>query len=255
MTDKRPEAAASPPDTGTTPVLPVKLRPELRRIQRFGWGLFLVWSAILVAVAVVKPDPYAGSWRLVLELLFLGQAVSIADGIADGFGSAYLMFQNGLQDIVLVLILYPWVVAAYEGVAGYRPLRRTIERVRRIAEANRKVVEPWGVIGLWAFVFFPFWSTGALVGSVVGYLLGMRTPVVFSTVFAGHLVSVASLVWLFDSTRDMLASLERGWVRFLPWVVLAVLFLGTLAWKAIKSAFAATRSGTSRNGPSRSRQR
>ena len=216
---------------------PVRMRPELRIIHRTGWIIFAVWATVLIVWAVIDPEPYAQGWRLVLELLFLGRAVSIADGIASGFGSVYLMFQNGLEDIILLLILYPWVVSAYEGVSGHRLLRGTIGRVRRTAEANRKVVEPWGVVGLWTFVFFPFWSTGALVGGVVGYLLGMRTWVVFSSVFAGHLLSVASLVWLFDSTREMLASFEQGSVRFLPWVVLLVLISGTLAWRGLKKLF------------------
>jgi len=214
--------------------LKVALRPQLRLIHRFGWSLFLVWSVALVAWAIVQPEPYAHGWRLVLELLFLGRAISIADGLVSGFGPVYLVFQNGLEDIILLLVLYPWVVAAYEGVSGHRMLKGTIERVRRTAEANRKVVEPWGVIGLWTFVFFPFWSTGALVGGVVGYLLGMRTWVVFTSVFAGHVLSVISLVWFFDQTRNVLATFGQGWVRFLPWIVLAALLLGTLAWRGMR---------------------
>ena len=146
---------------------------------------------------------------------------------------------------MLLLILYPWVVAAYEGVSGHRLLRGTVERVRRTAEKNRKVVEPWGVVGLLTFVFFPFWSTGALVGGVVGYLLGMRTWVVFTSVFAGHLLSVASLVWLFKLFRDMLATFEHGWVRFLPWIVLLALLLITLLWRGMKHVFG--RGGTRKN--------
>ena len=210
------------------------MRPELRRIHRVGWGLFLAWAGALIAWGVVQPEPYADGWRLVLELLFLGRLVSIADGIANGFSSAYLLLQNGLEDIVLLLVMYPWVVAAYEGVGGHRWLKGTIDRVRRAAEANRKVVEPWGVLGLWVFVFFPFWSTGALVGGVVGYLLGMRTWLVFTSVITGHLVSVVSLVWFFDGTREVLASFEQGWVRFLPWAVLALLLLGTLLWRGVR---------------------
>ena len=233
MTDELPDNA---PEANMEDLLYANLsmRPELRRLHRIGWSICLGWVTALVIWATVEPEPYAQGWRLVLELLFLGRAVSIADGIASGFGSLYLVFQNGLEDIILLLILYPWVVAAYEGVSGHRLLRGTIERVRRTAEANRRVIEPWGVIGLWTFVFFPFWSTGALVGGVVGYLLGMRTWVVFSSVFAGHLLSVASLVWLFDLFREMLASFEHGWVKFLPWVVLLVLLLITLSWRGMR---------------------
>lgn len=221
------------------------MRRELRRIHRVGWSIFAFWAAVLIIWAVIDPEPYAQGWRLVLELLFLGRAISIADGIASGFSSIYLVFQNGLEDIILLLVLYPWVVAAYEGVSGHRLLRGTIERVRRTAEKNQKVVEPWGVVGLWTFVFFPFWSTGALVGGVVGYLLGMRTWVVFTSVFAGHVLSVASLVWLFDLFREMLATFEQGWVKFLPWIVLLALLLITLLWRGLKKVF--SRGGTREN--------
>jgi uncharacterized membrane protein len=207
------------------------LRPELRRIHRAGWLLFAVWAGVLVVWALIRPDPYAQGWRLVLELLFLGRAVSIADGVASGFSNIYLLFQNGLEDVVLLLVFYPWVVAAYEGVSEHQLLDKTVARVRRTAEANRRVVEPFGVVGLWAFVFFPFWSTGALVGGVVGYLLGMRTWLVFTSVIAGHLLSVVALIWFFDVTKDVLASFGQGWVRFLPWAVIGALLLGTLVWR------------------------
>ena len=235
MSDDKHEEASVPDSTDLLSVQ-LTLRPALKQMQRFGWGLLAAWSVTLVAIAIIQPDPYAQGWRLVLELLFLGRAVSIADGIASGFGRVYLLFQNGLEDVVLLLLIYPWVVAAYEGVSGRRFIRITVARVRRIAETNRSVVEPWGVMGLWAFVFFPFWSTGALVGSVVGYILGMRTWVVLMSVFTGHFLSVVSLVWFFDFTHSTLAALEHGWVRFLPWVVLAGLFFGTLAWRGVRRA-------------------
>ncbi len=234
MTKERLEVV-EPADTGISPGMNVKFRPELRRIQRVGWSLFLVWASALIVCGLIWPEPYAHGWRLVLELLFLGRAVSIADGIARGFSPIYLMFQNSIEDIVLLLVLYPLVVAVYEGVAGHRVLRRTVDRVRRTAEASRAVVEPWGVVGLCMFVFFPFWSTGALVGSVIGYLLGMRTWVVFTSVFTAHFLSVAALVWFFDFTRTTLATFEHGWIRFLPWAVLVLLILGTLTWRGFRS--------------------
>jgi hypothetical protein len=49
-------------------------------------------------------------------------------------------------------------------------------------------------------------------------------------------LSVAALVWFFDFTRETLATFEHGWVRFLPWVVLALLFFGTLAWRGSRKA-------------------
>lgn len=202
-------------------------------ISHAGWCLLAAWTVTLVTWGVVRPDPYAQGWRLVLELAFLGRLVSIADGVASGFSPTYLLIQSGTQDVVLLLIVYPWAVAAYQGSSRRGLLSGSVDRVRRTAERHRKVVEPLGVIGLWVFVFFPFWSTGALVGGVVGYLLGMRTWTVFLAVFSGHVVSVVSLVWFLDSARVVMEAFNTGLVRFLPWMVLGLLVLMGFVGRAI----------------------
>lgn len=172
---------------------------------------------------------------MVLELAFLGRLVSIADGVANGFSTSYLLFQSGLQDVILLLVAYPWVVSAYEGSSKKGLLAGAIDRARRSAERNHRFVEPLGVVGLWAFVFFPFWSTGALVGGIVGYLLGIRTWLVFVSVLTGHLLSVVSILWFFDSLRGFLERLDQGLIRFLPWMVLAVLFGSSMLIRALRS--------------------
>lgn len=55
-------------------------RAPLRRIALAGLLLLAIWAAVLVAFAVLRPDPYAHSWRLVLELMFLGILVSVSEG-------------------------------------------------------------------------------------------------------------------------------------------------------------------------------
>lgn len=207
---------------------------HLRRIHRAGWVLFVVWATTLVAWGVVHPAPYADGWRLVLELMFVGRAVSIADGITSGFSNLYLLIQNGLEDIILLLILYPWIVTAFEKGLKENWIGRRIENVRKTAEGHKKVVESFGVLGLWVLVFFPFWSTGALVGGVVGYLLGMRTWIVFTTVFLGHVISVVSLIWFFDAMAGVTEAFDNGLTRVLPLIVLAALIVGTLLYRGIK---------------------
>ena len=205
---------------------------RLARIGHIGWALFAVWSIVLVGWAIVEPDPYADGWRLVLELAFLGRLVNIADGTAAGFSNAYLLVQSGVQDIILLLILYPVAIAAHEGsVRRGGLIGRGLATLRRTAERQAPVVEPLGVVGLWIFVFFPFWSTGALVGGVVGHLIGMRTQVVFLSVFSGHVLSVVSMIWFFDFMSELAAAIDSGFGRFAPWIVLALLFGGMVLYR------------------------
>mgnify|MGYP005861488903 CR=1 FL=1 len=201
---------------------------SLRRMHRAGWLLFAVWAAVLIAWGVFRPEPYARGWQLVLELLFVGRAVNIYDGIHLGFSRTYLFIQSGPQDIIMLMILYPWVIRAYESTLKKNVVGRGIGRVTATAEGHQNWLEPLGAIGLWAFVFFPFWSTGALVGGVVGYLLGMRTRVVFAVVILGHGLSVVTLVFFVEWIYPHLEAFNSGLARYFAWIVLAVLFL--VAW-------------------------
>ena len=206
----------------------------LARISRFGWGLLAVWVSVLIIWAVVQPVPYAQGWRLVVELLFVGRLVNIADGMANGFSRIYLFIQSAPQDLILLLIFYPLIIRAYHGAVQRKLIGNTINRLRKSAERQKHIVEPFGALGLWIFVFFPFWSTGSLIGGIVGYLIGLRTWVTFASVFTGHIVSVVALIWFFDGMTHLLEVFEQGIVRFLPWLVIGFLLVLTLLLRLIR---------------------
>lgn len=206
---------------------------HLRLIGRTGWIALIAWGMLLIAWGAVDPEPYAMGWRLVLELMFLGHLVSIADGISLGFSNAYLLLQNILQDIIVLLICYPWIVAGYQAGVKRSFFARRLDKLRRHAERNKRIVEPFGAVGLWVFVFFPFWSTGVLVGGIVGYLMGMRTWVVFVTVFLGHCLSVIVCVLFFDAAYSMAQKFNEGVARFLPFIVIGLLIAGSLIYRAL----------------------
>ena len=208
---------------------------ELTYISRAGWILFVIWAAVLIMWGYLQPNPYAEGWRLVLELLFLGRLVNIADGMSTGFSQEYLFIQSAPEDVILLLIMYPIIVRAYHGAVRRKWISGAINRVRKSAERNKNIVEPFGVIGLWIFVFFPFWRTGSLVGGVVGYLLGLRTWLTFASVLTGHIISVISLIWFFDTMNEFLIAFNEGVIRFLPWIVIGILILISLLLRMYKT--------------------
>jgi hypothetical protein len=85
---------------------------------------------------------------------------------------------------------------------------------------------------------FPFWSTGTLIGGVVGYLLGMRVRVILLAVLSGYWVSVVVLIWAFDLMAGMAEALDIGVVRYLPWIVVALLLAGSVlrGWRRQRRA-------------------
>jgi len=200
---------------------------SLRRIERTGLFCLALYIAGLVVVAVVQPDPYAGVWHLAIGNFLIGRAYNITVGLQNGYHPVFLFFQCGLGDIIILFLLYPLLVAGYRRAIEWRFVGPGIANIRATAEKHKHRVERFGAVGLVAFVFFPAWSTGALVAGVVGYLIGMRTGVLFSSIILGNFLSVAAWIWLIDWMRRFSDSLGR----WLPWIVVVVVVGMAIAYR------------------------
>lgn len=206
--------------TDSTPEPPERaFGPRLRFIEQLGYRACAAWVATLVVLGVAWGPPYTRVWELVLGQVAGGRAVSVSRGLDLGFSKWFLFFQCSFQDILLLLLLYPWIVAGYRRTVEMSFIGETLLNIRRTAEKHKEIVRPWGPIGLALFVLFPFWSTGALAGGVVGYLLGMRMWVVFAAVIIGNCVAVAIWIGLFDQ----MAALSSKAVGWMPWAILAII--------------------------------
>ena len=181
--------------------------PHLRLIEHVGQACLTIWIAVLVTVGIVWPDPYSKAWQLVLGQIAAGRALSVSAGLSLGFSKIFLLFQCALQDIIILLLLYPLLVAGYRRVVEMRFVGDALANIRATADRHKSMVAPFGSAGLVIFVFFPFWSTGALAGGLIGYLLGMRTSHVFASVIVGNFLAVGCWIWLFDQMRKVSESM------------------------------------------------
>ncbi len=172
--------------------------PKLRLIMRLGQACLTVWIIVLVLLGILLGEPYDKVWQLVLGQAALGRSLSVSTGINLGFSRWFLLFQCSFQDIIVLLLLYPFIVAGYRRAVEMSFIGTTIMNIRATAERHKNKVQPWGAIGLIVFVLFPFWSTGALAGGVLGYLIGMRTWVTFTSVIIGNFIAVALWIVLFN---------------------------------------------------------
>ena len=94
--------------------------------------------------------------------------------------------------------VYPWFVSGFRHLSSWPLIGSGLKRTHELALTHKKRIAPYGAIGLMLFVIFPFWSTGPLVGVMVGYLLGMSTRLIFTTVVLGDVIAVAAWIWAHD---------------------------------------------------------
>jgi uncharacterized membrane protein len=210
------------------PEQPSAYDPTLRLILKSGFIILLSYAVALIAIAIIEPDPYAGAWRLVIGNLLLGRAYNITVGLQEGYHPAYLFFQCGMGDIIVLFLAYPLLIAGYRRAIEWRFVGPGIANIRATAEKHKWRIERFGAVGLVAFVLFPAWSTGPLVAGVVGYLVGMRTSVAFASIVIANFLSVAAWIWLIDSMRRLSESLGE----WLPWIVAGLVIGIAVAYRA-----------------------
>ena len=175
---------------------------SLLRIQLLGIVSLILWMFVVAGFGILYPEPYADTWQIALGQLVAGRAFSVSAGLNAGFNRIFLLFQCSIQDILILLLLYPVLVGGYRRIVEVAFVGPAIANIRAAAERHKSRVAQFGALGLAAFVFFPFWSTGALAGGVIGYLLGMRIRIVFPAVIIGEMMAVACWIWLFNQMRE-----------------------------------------------------
>jgi Mn2+/Fe2+ NRAMP family transporter len=86
------------------------------------------------------------------------------------------------------------------------------------------------MVGLFAFVFLPFWMTGPVVGSVIGFLIGLKArhnlPIVLSATYA----AVAVWAVFFERMNEWLAAYGRYAAFGLVLVVAVAALALRVAW-------------------------
>ncbi len=80
-------------------------------------------------------------------------------------------------------------------------------------------------MGLFIFVWFPFWMTGPVVGCVIGFLIGLRIWVNITAVLAGTYVAIFGWAFFLRQVHEQVASYSS----YAAMVLLAILLIILIA--------------------------
>ena len=201
------------------------LRTDEGRVLAIGLALALfgasalalswLWSAPLSQVLVAMTAT---------NILF-GRAAAMSFGYAVDLSDGVVVPVNMLIETILVLLFYPLFVFSWQRLVEIRGLSKIIERTTRVAESYREPIRKYGIIGLLAFVWLPFWMTGPVVGCAIGFLLGLRAWVTLTVVLAGTYLAIGGWALLL---RELHARVAEYSV-FGPMVLTALIVLIAVA--------------------------
>jgi len=179
------------------------------RILALGVVLCLLTVAALGVGWLVAPDVTAVFAAMTGLNLTIGRAAGMSFGYASGLGHPAVISSNVLVETIQVLVVYPLFVLGWNNLVDVRHMRRFLVSMRQSAEASQARVARYGMVGLFVFVFLPFWMTGPVIGAIIGYLLGLKARHTLPTVLAATYLAVAIWAVFFERLTELTARYGR----------------------------------------------
>ncbi len=206
-------------------------RPVWRQLFRtteghillLGIAVALAGLIIMGLIALWSPQAARMFGAMTFFNIIFGRIVSMSIGYAGGYGHALVIPVNIWIETVLVLVFYPIFVFSMRKLVEFPRLKRFLQRTRATAERHHDKVRRYGIAGLFIFVWFPFWMTGPVVGSAIGYLLGFPAWLTVSVVLAGTYLAMGGWAYIMFGIHSRAA-------MFGPWapallVILIIVFV------------------------------
>ena len=210
------------------------LKHKEGQILLLGLILLGTYFLILLSCALFFPNYLQQLFSITVTNVIFGRMAGLSIGVASQMDSTFLVAFNLFIESTMVLILYPLFVLSWKKLdfVSYSPLSRYLEHSKKNAHKYEPLIRRYGVIGLILFVLTPFAMTGPVVGSFVGFLIGLQHRVTLTVVITSTFIAIIIWIYLIKNFEDTLVAYsDRLMVGLL--IALAVLFL----WYLLKKTF------------------
>ncbi len=174
----------------------------LRFLFNMGHTLLIVLLGTWALFFYYLRDPYDKTFLAAVFQIFGGRAFGVGFGFKQGLSPMFMFFQVAMVDFILMLYVYPVFVRGYQHLTRVPVIGNYLSNIHKAALSHKARMAPYGAAGLIAFVIFPFWSTGCVVGSVVGYLIGLPTWLSLSSVTLGNLAAIGAWIMFYDRLTE-----------------------------------------------------
>jgi len=198
------------------------------RILIFGLILLLLYAIYLVASYFISPNTFQVYVGMTATHILFGRAAGMSFGYSLDFGHLIVIPINLAIEIIMVMLIYPLFVLAWRNLLVFKVLNNFMRKIEEAAEANEAKIQRYGIPGLLLFVCIPFWMTGPVIGSVIGFFLGLRPWVNMFVVLFG--TTIASLGWAFllKELHDQVADISPFAPMILVLIIITIVVAGYL---------------------------
>ena len=201
------------------------------RILIFGLILLLLYAIFLASSYFISPNTFQVYVGITATHILFGRAAGMSFGYSLGFGHLIVIPINLAIEMIMVMIIYPLFVLAWRNLLVFKALDNFMHRIEEVAETNEAKIHRYGIPGLLLFVCIPFWMTGPVIGSVIGFFLGLRPWVNMFVVLFGTMI--ASLGWaiLLKELHEQVADISPFAPMILVLIIITIAVAGYLLEK------------------------
>ncbi len=182
------------------------LRSSEGRLLLIGVALAFIYTFWLGVKLLFSPEESQVLIGITATEIMFGRAASMTFGYSLGLGHSTVIPICIIIETILVLIFYPLFVFSWRHLLVIKWLKNIFERIHKAAETHKDKVQRYGIIGLFIFVWFPFWMTGPVVGCVIGFLLGLRVWLNITVVLTGTYAAIFGWAFFLRQFHDRVAS-------------------------------------------------
>jgi uncharacterized membrane protein len=197
-----------------------------------GIALTFIYTFWLGIKLLLSPDESQLLIGLTAIELTFGRGLAMTFGYTEGLGHGTVIPICIIIETIYVLILYPLFVFSWRRLLVINWLKKTFERTQKAAETHKDKVQKYGVIGLFAFVWFPFWMTGPVVGSVIGFLLGLKLWLNMTVVLAGTYAAIFGWAFVLRKLHKQVASYSSYAAMVIMALLIFIFIVGHLMYRA-----------------------
>jgi uncharacterized membrane protein len=176
------------------------------RLLMVGVAMAFIYAFWLGTKMLYSPEDSQALVGMTAAQIIFGRAAGMAFGYSLDLKHSTVIPICIVIETIVVLIFYPLFVFSWRRLLVVKWLKNIFQRIRNSAEANKDMIRKYGIIGLFVFVWFPFWMTGPVVGCVIGFLLNLRVWVIMAAVLAGTIAAIFGWAFFLRNLLDQTAS-------------------------------------------------
>jgi len=207
------------------------LASEEKTIFIIGILLLLSYLGVIIGTYLFSVNSANHLIILTVTNFLFGRAAGISYGFSVGFDDLVIIAVNIVIELIIVLLIYPLFVLSWRKSLSIKGLHSFFSKVKELRITYNDFFTKYGKYGLFVFVWFPFWMTGPVVGSIIGFLIGLKHHHTMLIVISG--TSFAIVVWTYF-LKELISFLDQI-SAYAPHILLGLFILIALIFKLLRS--------------------